>query len=593
MNINCFFKDMNLNKKDAPYILFLIISTLILITLNCLEHHPLHGYDVSIYVLNSIKLSGVPINFNIDSKFLFLSPTLSFLASLFIKTGADYFFSWVLVIGIFELVASVSFYIFLKNRFNCLLSLTGSIFLIATYNTLKILILSLTDVAAIGLSLLTLTFFIMGVNKNPKYYILTSITFILTFFIRYTTGFILPLMFFYYLSRHDFFITLDNFISDRKEFKSNLIKYLKSPDFKFLLISAALTLLLFYLFSKTLINLDSQLGFISQTKNSVTGFKQNHDIAYSINTFFYISNYKDGLLNKHASLFGIRIINIVFSILIIGLMLKIYNFIKNKEFIKQLYNNRYTFKTRYLDVLLFISLFILFCLMYIMRHNNIICVILFFLIAFTICLSFINRLNIINKENYSLTLLMICMFCVYFIFFSLINIKVNRYIITTYPAFIYLFMLAIEEIFTVINHNFIPLKEKYSTNSFKFEFDKKNIKSNIERTIVFIFILFLLVNSVYTITNYEFSQRPYDINDMSDFIIDYDHSYQSKDIITLNNYYRYFELNLNKEIDFINDWEIDNITAYNSTYIILNETISNPNYYNVHQEGNFILYKHV
>lgn len=187
---------------------------------------------------------------------------------------------------------------------------------------------------------------------------------------------------------------------------------------------------------------------------------------------------------------------------------------------------------------------------------------------------------------------MICMFCAYFIFFSLINIKVHRYIITTYPAFIYLFILSVEEIFADINYNFIPLKEKYLTKPFRFEFDK-DMKSNIERTLVIIFVVFLVVNSAYTISNYEFSQKCYEIKDMSDFIMDYDPSYQSKDIITLNNYYRYFELNLDKQIDFVNDWESDNITTYNATYIILNDTISNPNYYSVHQVGNFTLYEHV
>ena len=127
---------------------------------------------------------------------------------------------------------------------------------------------------------------------------------------------------------------------------------------------------------------------------------------------------------------------------------------------------------------------------------------------------------------------------------------------------------------------------------FKFEFGK-NMKSNIERALVLIFILFLVVNSVNAMTNYEFSQRSYDIQDMSDFLMDYDPAYQSKDIITLNNYFRYFELDLDKQIDFINDWESDNITTYNATYIILNDTISDPNYNSVHQVGIFTLYEHV
>ncbi|MBQ2635344.1 MAG: glycosyltransferase family 39 protein [Methanobrevibacter sp.] len=591
MNINGFFNDLNLTKKDVPYILLLIFLTSIPITLKFTNPHILHGYDVSIYVFNSIKLSGVHTNFNIDPKYLFLTPILSFLTSILIRLGVDYFISWVLIIGLFELVATISFYVFLKNRFNCLLSLAGGIFLIVTSNSLYILLLTLTDIAAIGLTILTLTFFIAGVNKNPKFYILTAITFILSFFTRYATGFILPLMIFYYLSRHDFFIGLDNFISNRKEFKSRMTSYLKSSDFKFLIISLGLTLVLFYLFCRSLISLDSNLGFISQTQNSVTGFNTPQDIYYSTNSYYYITRFKDGLFNKTVRLFGIRFIYIVFSILIIGFMLKFYNLIKNIDFIKEIYNNRYTFKTKYLNVFLIISLFILCALMYLMRHSNTIYVMIFFFIAFTICLSFINRLYI-NKENYSLTLLMICMFCAYFLFFSLINIKVHRYIITTYPAFIYLFLLSVEEIFTDINYNFIPLKEKYLTKAFRFEFDK-NMKSNIERALVLLFILFLVVNSVNAMTNYEFSQRSYDIQDMSDFIIDYDPSYQSKDFITLNNYFRYFELDLDKQIDFINDWESDNITTYNATYIILNDTISDPNYNSIHQVGIFTLYEHV
>ena len=592
MSINDFFKDMNLSKEDVPYILFLTITTSILIILACFNPNKiLHGYDVSIYVFNSIKLSGASLNFYIDPRYLFLSPVLSLPAALLIKMGIDYFLSWALVIGLFHLIAAFSFYIFLKNRFNCLLSLTGAVFLIATTNALNILILSLTDVAAVGLSILTLVFFIAGVNKNPKYYLLASLTFILAIFTRYTAGFTLPLMFFYYLSRHDFFINFDNLISDRREFKNNLIGYLKSSDFKFLLISVAFTILLFYLISKALVSLDSQLGFISQTKSSVTGFKTNHDPYNSADSFFYFLRYKNGLLGKNYSFMGIRIVYLVYSIMIVGLILKVYNLVKNREFIKKIYNDRYAFKTRHLNIVLFASLFVLLGLMYILRHNNTIYVILFFLIAATICLSFLNRLNI-DKYNYSLTFLVICMFCVYFIFFSLINIKVHRYIITTYPAFIYLFILALDEIFSVINNKFTPLKDKYLTKAFKFEFDK-NTKNNIERGILLLFIIFLLVNSASAINSYEYSPEGHDINDLCDFIINYDPSYQSKDMITLNHYYRYFELNLDKQVDFIPDKEVSNITDSDATYIILNDNLSNPNYHLIHQEGDFTLYQHV
>ena len=64
-------------------------------------------------------------------------------------------------------------------------------------------------------------------------------------------------------------------------------------------------------------------------------------------------------------------------------------------------------------------------------------------------------------------------------------------------------------------------------------------------------------------------------------------------MITLNHYYRYFELNLDKQVDFIPDKEVSNITDSDATYIILNDNLSNPNYHLIHQEGDFTLYQHV
>ena len=119
MSINDFFKDMNLSKEDVPYILFLTITTSILIILACFNPNKiLHGYDVSIYVFNSIKLSGASLNFYIDPRYLFLSPVLSLPAALLIKMGIDYFLSWALVIGLFHLIAAFSFYIFVMDYCN-------------------------------------------------------------------------------------------------------------------------------------------------------------------------------------------------------------------------------------------------------------------------------------------------------------------------------------------------------------------------------------------------------------------------------------------------------------------------------------------
>ncbi|WP_407414716.1 hypothetical protein [Methanobrevibacter sp.] len=593
MSYKNFFTDINLKKKDIPYLSLLFIATLILVILASFNPNKVpQGYDLSIYLFNSIKLAHANVNFSISSYSLFLSPTLCFLASLFIRLGFDYFHSWILVIGIFEIIAAFSFYIFLKNRFNCLLSLTGAILLITTTYTLKILMLSLTDMASIALSTLAFVFFIAAVNKNPKYYILSSIIFILALFTRYTSGLVLPLMIFYYFSKHDLFVNLDNLISDRQKFTSDLKNYLKSPEFKYIIISIVLALVSFYLIYKTLANIDAHLGLISQVTNSVSGFQSStHDSYYSENSLFYILRYPNGIFNKNSSLFGIRFIYVIFSLIFIGFLLKIYNLFKNREFVKEVYCNRYRFKTKFFDGFLLVFLFLLIGLIFLVKKDNVIFTMTFFLVASVICVSFLNRLNI-NDDNYSLTCLAICSFCIYFLFFSLINIKLHRYIITTYPAFIYLFILALEEIFSVINYNFIPIKDKYLTNDgFKFEFDK-NTKSKIESIILILFFLILVLNSVNAINSYEYSQEYCEIVDMSNYLIKYDSDYISKDITSSIKYYKYFELNLDKEINFVKEKEIGNTTKFNSTYIILKKNINIPDYYIVHQEGDFNLYRH-
>ena len=158
-----FSKDMNINKRDFPYILFLLIFSLLITTQIIIFNNQIGIYcsDVFIYLLNSLNFTGVNINANGS---MYLSPIICFITSLFFRAGYVNINAIYIVTGIFAIIGILGFYILLKYNFNKILSLIGSILLFSLSLNLLWLANGTLDIPAIGLTIWTMIFFILSVD---------------------------------------------------------------------------------------------------------------------------------------------------------------------------------------------------------------------------------------------------------------------------------------------------------------------------------------------------------------------------------------------------------------------------------------------
>ena len=109
---------------------------------------------------------------------------------------------------------------------------------------------------------------------------------------------------------------------------------------------------------------------------------------------------------------------------------------------------------------------------------------------------------------------MLAWFLVYFIFFTFLNIKVNRYIITAFPAFIYFVIYALNEI--------LDLSRKFEFLEFK--------KQNVLKIIPIILIVFCIF-SAFSFTSTVHYNEDFNKNKLiADYLTEYDSDYMSKDV---------------------------------------------------------------
>ena len=177
-----------------------------------------------------------------------------------------------------------------------------------------------------------------------------------------------------------------------------------------------------------------------------------------------------------------------------------------------------------------------------------------------------------NREDYALNILMIAWFLVYFIFFTFLNIKVNRYVITVFPAFIYFAIFAINEILQVSkNHNF--------------EFKSKNIL-NIVPILLIVFCIFSAFAFPATVHyNEDFNKNKV----IADYLIEYDSDYNSKEVAVYNQ--RSLNWYLKDNTVALMDDQLDYLETSNITYYISDDNFKLENYTMIHQENGLYLFE--
>ena len=560
--------DLNISKNDFFYLLILTVFS-ILITYTLINFNQVLGIycsDVFIYLSNSLVFAG----YQSSVLYLYLSPVICILTAILFKLGFLSEISLYIVTGIFCIFANIGIYVLLKNKFSSLLSLCGA-FLFGSFSLSLLWWANGTlDVPAVALSIWTIIFTILAVDKDSKYYMIAIPFFILAVFTRYTALFLLPLILLYYLSKHDFFTNLDLLIVNRQEFSKKLKSYIKSEEFRNILKSCAIAFVLLVLFSATILAYGSNLSFLTQSSTFASGSKgEVIDNAYTTDTFFYLHDFPNFLFSDYVSFDNvIPVLNgsnpmsfFLIGLFAIGILLSVYKLINVKKKVES--------KHKHLVGTLFVVLLAISILCF--KINSLITITIL-LVDLVILFSFFRKTGI-DREIYSMDVLMLAWLLVYFIFFTFLNIKVNRYIITVFPAFIYFVIYALNEILDV-------------SKKFKFfELKKQNIL-NIIPIILIVFCIF----SAFTFTSTVHYDVDFNKNKViADYLTEYDSDYMSKDVAVFNQ--RSYNWFLKKYTIPITDDQLDYLESSNITYYISDDNFNLSNYTMIYQKEGLYLYE--
>ena len=562
--------DLNISKNDFFYLLILTVFS-ILITYTLINFNQALGIycsDVFIYLSNSLVFAG----YESSILYLYLSPVICILTAILFKLGFLSEASLYLVTGIFCILANIGIYVLLKNKFSSLLSLCGA-FLFGSFSlTLLWWANGTLDVPAVALSIWTVIFILLAVDNDSKYYMIAIPLFVLAVFTRYTALFLLPLILLYYLSKHDFFTNLDLLIVDRQEFSRKLKSYIKSEEFRNILKSFAIAFMLVVLFSATILAYGSNLSFLTQSSTFASGSKgEVIDNAYTTDTFFYLHDFPNFLYSDYVSFDNvIPVLNgsnpmsfFLIGLFAVGILLSGYKLVNAKR--------KGESKYKYLVWALFVVLLIISILSF--KVNSLITITII-LIDLVIMFSYFRKIGI-DREIYSTDILMLAWFLVYFIFFTFLNIKVNRYIITAFPAFIYFVIYALNDI--------LDLSGKFEFLEFK--------KQNILKIIPIILIVFCIF-SAFTFTSTVHYNEDFNKNKViADYLTEYDSDYMSKDVAVFKQ--RPYNWFLRMYTIPITDDRLDYLESSNITYYISDGNFNLSNYTMIYQKEGLYLYERI
>ena len=581
-------QDFNLDKKDKLPLLIVAIFSLI-VTLKLIEFHMSGGIffpDKALYLISSLYYAGMDYYHIMDVNDLFFSPIISFLASGLFRIGIVDQLSISIVTAIFGFFSFFGLYIFLRNRFNPLLSLTGVIIYGSLSEVLLNLASGLLDIPSISISIWVLVFAIIAIDKNPKYFLISFPLLCIGFFTRYTVGFILPLIFLYYAMQRDLIGNI-HFSILNKQFRSKISEYLQSQEFRYLLVSLLFSIILFVIIVKFLIlDYGGSLTFIEQSTNTFNGYNAGTNIInFEGDTLYFIKNFSLILFHNDRFLDTTQAF-ILYFILALGFISTIVMINKNKIFRDSKYYPTLSNFNKILlliDVILFIMIFLGFKVYSNHMVANI-CLLSMLLILYY----FIVKFNV-DKNHQALNILNFAYFFVYLIFFSLYSVKVTRYALPLIPPFIYFVVLSLNNMILCVKEN----------NGIIFKFNSSKFSKIIPILLICIFMISTIsfigpieiekkpVESIDYFINYKGS--PNDLVNVTQHIIETNPDYHSKTFASYYHHYRMIKWYLKANVTFIND-DYRLIDESGVDYVILNEKVPFKNYHKIYKCGDFYLY---
>lgn len=414
------FEEFNITQKDKYYLIFITLFSVILVGYY-IHFNDVIGIfcsDVYVYLLNALYYTGTNVH---STSFIYLSPLICFLTSLFFRVGFVDKLAIYIVTGALAIFGNIGFYILLKRYFNEKLSLTGTIL----YSTFTLYLTWLAngtlDIPATGMIIWISLFSIIAIKENPKFYEYLVPLIIIGLFTRYTVMLTIPALLLYYV--------LENGFKVHEKDKEHIKKGLKIGV-------AIIVIILAVIF----IMGQGQFEVANQVSRGIIGKTgSDTDPAYNPDPSYYLVNFPNFISNSHTVFEANPVLEYptilswtIFAILAIGAGF-------------WLYDNRINPEKR--DILP--MAIILIAILSFTRVSSVITTLLVLI-----------GLYLIGKDREHKTgLFMLAWILSNAIFLSYYHIKVNRYIIPTFPPFIFFVLTAIEEIHKhmKINENIIPI----------------------------------------------------------------------------------------------------------------------------------------
>ena len=575
------FNELSLNRKDwiclAIVIIFSFLCTakMMLFSMSGCILDP----DIAIYLFSALKYAGLD-SFNMANPAdLFYTPVISFLTSMIFRMGYVDKNAIIIVTSIFSFLGYVGLYFLLKRRFDSLLSLTG----VAIYGSILLVIYNISkgmvDIPCLSLSIWALLFAIMAIDDEPKYFFVAFPLLTIAFFTKYTAGFTLPLIILYYCMKRDIVGRFDCLLSDRATFKQEFKSYLHSREFRYIMLSVLVSLILAVIICKTLIlDYGGTLSFFDQSVNTFNGHSVSKSgVDHVRSKSYYIQRFTDMLFgSSDHSLLLARIAN---GICGLGLAIK---FIRNRSIFKA---EKESFKTRRLNKALIISCFVLLFVSFLtfkVVPNHMACNICV-LIALTFIYAILDKYDV-DSELLSLDILFLACFLINFIFASLYGIKVERYALPFIPPIIYFIVLGLEGIVEAIDFNGLS-------------------KLRLDKIIPIIIIILFMTSTASFIAPIEYDRsndvifalnyQGYkgDLADVCDYIKNNVSDYHNETFASNNHHSRIIRWYLNVNVTVLDKHDPGLHDFDNTTYAILSEDLNLTNYHKIKNFGDFDLYK--
>ena len=415
-------------KTDKLLYLLVIISCVYTgVLIYCQNIIGISYWDIFVYLNNAMLFSHI----NIGSQ-LSVPPILSLITSIPFQMGFISELTLFCVSGVLFVFLMIGIYVLFNYRFKREYSFIASIIFSMTSLVVTWAVSGSNDLPSLAFAIWAIIFTIKAVNEDFKYYYPAFGLFLLSFFTRFTGGFVLIVMICYILL-------------NRKKVMGQLTKKKIIQFVLFFLLVFAVISVIYY----------SYLGgipFISQfIEVSNSNQVSSVNVGYELNTFYYIEHLPQFISSYSVNDLYFSSLSTIYNtptpLAYVILLLSAVGMIL---FVAKIFNedNREDKSFKYK-----IALLAIICIFIIISYSHISYLITELLFIALVLLLYKLLPNKLNKID----LLMILWMGIFIILHSYHPVKVDRYIVTIIIPILYFMIIAVDNISHYLNNNKVAL----------------------------------------------------------------------------------------------------------------------------------------